>query len=123
MVSKKIRNVAEVVKKFVDQLNTLVSVDTVILFGSYARQQARDYSDLDLAVVSSQFHGGTEQDYQTLGQVTWHVNPLIEAIPFTPREIQRRTRGSFIDHILKTGKVVYQRPNKLPRKQTLQSRS
>lgn len=82
----------------------------MILFGSYARGTPRDYSDIDVAVVSPDFKERGMSDYTLLDRAAREVTPLIEAFPYTPKDIRNHVRGDFLDHILKTGKVVYQQP-------------
>ena len=107
MVEKRIKNVKAVLKGFRERLQTKVRVRKMILFGSYACGTPRDYSDVDVAVISPDFHGGTKADYRLLGRAAREVNSLIEAFAYTPRDIKNCQPGDFLDHIIKTGKIVY----------------
>ena len=102
----------EEIKAAAKRIGEAIAAQQVILFGSYARGTPRDYSDVDLAVISPDFRGGTEEDYLLLGRVAREVTPLIEAFPYTPKDIRNHVRGDFLDHILKTGKVVYRQPHR-----------
>ena len=45
-----------IVNRYVTNLNARgISVEQVVLFGSYAHQRAREGSDIDLAVIAPQF--------------------------------------------------------------------
>lgn len=112
MVEKRIKNLKKVLRQYREKLSEKIDVHKMILFGSYARGTPRDYSDVDLAVISPDFRGGTEEDYLLLGRAAREVTPLIEAFPYTPRDIRNHVRGDFLDHILKTGKVVYRQPHR-----------
>jgi predicted nucleotidyltransferase len=42
-------------KKFVSLVETQVPVSGAYLFGSYAKNQAKSYSDIDICIVSPKF--------------------------------------------------------------------
>lgn len=103
MVEKRIKNIKNVLKAYREKLEETIKVNQMILFGSYARGTQRDYSDIDVAVISDNFQGNS-QDYLILDRAARAVTPLIEAFPYTTQEMKERQRGSFLDEILKTGK-------------------
>lgn len=49
--------VLKVIKKFRESIKGMIHADRIFLFGSYATGHARDYSDIDVAVVSSDITG------------------------------------------------------------------
>lgn len=106
MVAKRIRNLKRVLKVYRQELEKKIRVKKMILFGSYARGRPHDYSDVDLAVISPDFKGGTERDFLLLARAAREVTPLIEAFPYTPGELKHRQRGGFLDEIIRTGKTV-----------------
>jgi uncharacterized protein len=80
----------------------------VILFGSYARGNANEDSDVDLLVV---------MNFKGLGirktlEIRKTVEPgfSVDILVRTPRDIQRRLkyRDLFIEEIMETGKVLYE---------------
>ncbi len=78
----------------------------MILFGSYARGTPRDYSDIDIAVISPDFKESRFGNYLLLDQTAREITPLIEAFPYTSKDFKNRPRGSFLDEIVRTGKEV-----------------
>ena len=51
------------IKDYIKACNDLgVTFKKVILFGSYSRNQAHEWSDIDLALVSDEFNGGSLAD-------------------------------------------------------------
>lgn len=108
MLEKRVKKLSMVLNNYRKSLEKKIEVRKMILFGSYARGNPRDYSDVDLAVVSPDFQGGTEEDYLLLARAAREITPLIEAFPYTPRDLKNRKRGDFLDEILKNGKVIYQ---------------
>ena len=55
-------DVAGLVKRVVDAISGRVRVERVILFGSRARGEANEGSDVDLLVVSPDFGGDVPDD-------------------------------------------------------------
>jgi len=85
-----------------------IRVEQVVLFGSYARQRAREGSDIDLAIIAPQFaHLNLRERYETLGLANMTLREPIQAIGYTPRQWREAERGSFADEIRRTGRVVY----------------
>jgi len=109
MVKKRIKNLKAILKKYRELLEEQIPVEQIILYGSYARGTPRDWSDIDLIVVSPAFHGGTKEDYLLLSRTARKVTPQIEAIPLKPEDIKNCEAGDFIDEILNTGKVIYKK--------------
>jgi len=76
------------VKKFKNALESInIRVDQLILFGSYAEGTAREDSDIDLVVISSNF---SDKSYweriNILTDAIYQVFAPIEASAFTPDE-------------------------------------
>ncbi len=92
----------------VDRLVTRFSPYQIILFGSHARGDARDGSDVDLLVVMPE-----NGDLFELGiQMRWAVSDLPVAkdiVVTTPDEIERRGHlvGTVLRPALEEGKVLY----------------
>lgn len=107
MVEKKIKNLKPLLERYIKLLEEQIPVELVILYGSYAHGKERDWSDIDLIVVSPAFKGGTEEDYLLLSRIARKITPQIEAIPFRPKDLQHYERGDFIDEVLNTGKIIY----------------
>ncbi|MFH0800633.1 MAG: nucleotidyltransferase domain-containing protein [Pseudomonadota bacterium] len=107
MVQEIYPNVEEVVNAFIAELKKRVHVRRVILFGSYARGTPRPWSDIDLAVISSDFHGGTEGDHLLLAEVARRITPQIEAIPYLPEDFAGCDSRSFEADILRNGRVMF----------------
>jgi uncharacterized protein len=85
-------------------------VETVVLFGSYARDNAHAGSDIDLAVIAPQFTRlNIRERYETLGLANMELRAPIQAIGYTPRQWRYPEQGSFIDEIQRTGRIIYQR--------------
>lgn len=54
MVKTRVRQAAELIKKLLEDRN--ITVDRIIIFGSYAKDDYTEDSDIDIAVVSRDFN-------------------------------------------------------------------
>ena len=90
MVKKTInKNIINTVKKFRTAIETIgIPVEKMILFGSYAKGNARANSDIDIAVVSKKFGYDDVDEMQLLFKETWDVDSRIEPYPLSPRDLQ-----------------------------------
>lgn len=83
-----------------------ITPQKVILFGSFAKNRYRKYSDIDLAVISNQFGHDPIEDMMRLSKLTLTVSDRIEAIPLTEEDMKLRYH-TLIGEIKKYGKIVY----------------
>ncbi len=106
MVEKRVRNLKKIINQYRKALEKRIRIEKMILFGSYARGTPRDYSDIDLAIISPDFRGGSMEEGLFLDRIACEITPLIEAFPYTSKDLRNRQRGSFLDEIVRTGKEV-----------------
>jgi predicted nucleotidyltransferase len=64
------------------------SVSRAILFGSYAKGKANPDSDIDIAVVSSQFGKDIVEEMMTLRKIALKVDSHIEPVPICPDDLE-----------------------------------
>jgi predicted nucleotidyltransferase len=104
----------KILEQYVENLRKRISVEKVILFGSYANGTATDRSDIDLAVITKELENDNLNlfdFYVAVGSAAWEVEPSIEAVTYAPEDFEHYERGSFVDEIIRTGKVIYERKN------------
>ena len=76
-------------------------IEDAILFGSYARGTANQWSDIDLALVSNEFEGVRFTDKNKIRKITISVSSDLEILPFNPKDF---TPGDpLVKEILDTG--------------------
>ena len=95
------------VRQFVQDIQLRgISLSHVILFGSYARNQQRDYSDIDIALVSDNFEGLSILDVEPFRDIK--IKPLyvmLELHTFNTAEFERGDNG-FMDEEIKAKGIV-----------------
>lgn len=79
-----------------------------IVFGSVARGEADEWSDLDLVIVADTPRPFFERYRDFIG--IWDVWPQLDLLIYTPEEFERmRLEGRpFIEHVLAEGVVVHE---------------
>jgi predicted nucleotidyltransferase len=78
-----------------------IPVKEAILFGSYARGNYQEWSDIDIAIVSDIFGGNLIDDKDKIRKITLSISSEIEVIPFSPNDFT--LQNPFVKEILKTG--------------------
>ena len=110
-------NLDDKLKLYVDSVTKAVSVDQIILFGSYANGNAREYSDIDIAIISPELDPNKsrfENTMEVLNKINLFDPDLqLFAYPsFTFYNEKNTVHESFIKEIKKTGKVIYSNAKK-----------
>ncbi len=82
-----------------------IKISKVILFGSYAKGTAKPDSDIDLAVISSQFGKDNFQEMIFLRKLAIRIDSHIEPLPFSPKDLKNRY-STLTSEINKFGIVV-----------------
>jgi predicted nucleotidyltransferase len=93
--------VYEKLRQFVRKLRKKFSIQEIYLFGSAARGELHEGSDLDVMSVGD-FQG---RIFKRIGEVLKITDLPIEPLVYTPQEFEKLKSGNaFIKSILKTGK-------------------
>jgi len=100
--------ITDIVARYCAQLTALgIRVERVILFGSHARGEAGDGSDIDLLIVSSDFATlNTRERLEQLGTAAARLWQPIEAIACTPAELVHVEPATLLEEIVQTGVQV-----------------
>jgi len=105
-VVKKKREIKKIIAQYEDSLETLgIRVSKIILYGSYARNRAKEYSDIDIAVVSQDFKRLDVFERQEILSKAHHkFGEPIEPIGLTPEQL--REKKGFVREIVENGVVI-----------------
>jgi predicted nucleotidyltransferase len=71
------------------------------IFGSYAKGQQTEWSDIDLALVSDQFEGIRFYDHCKISPYLIKVDASLEVHPFSPEDFT--PDNPFVEEIMETG--------------------
>ena len=92
------------------QLADAAQASQVILFGSYARGEATDRSDVDLLVVAETDLPRHKRAVNLYKQ--FHPYPFgMDIVVYTPQEIEEGMKSdlTFVSAVLREGKTLYER--------------
>ena len=100
--------VKEIVEKYRQQLSSLgIRPQRIYLYGSYAKGRAQEGSDIDLIVVSPDFSSlDLRERLEILGVAAARLLKPIQALGYTPEEIQTKGYSPFLEEILASGAVA-----------------
>lgn len=96
------------ISNFIKALNKGIAVEAVILYGSYAHGQPRQWSDIDVAVVSRDFEGVPQwRRQEIIARLTVDRDRRLAPIGYSSSEYHNPSPHSFLREIIRTGRVVY----------------
>lgn len=82
-----------------------IPVKEAILFGSYAHGKYTEWSDIDIALVSTIFEGNRFADRGKIRKINLSVSSDLEVLPFHPKDFT--SDDPFVKEIIETGvKIV-----------------
>jgi len=96
--------VVSTVKQYADLLRKEFSPAAIILYGSYAKGNAREDSDIDVAVIFKDFTGDWLKTSSTLWRLREDISLDIQPILLD----NTKDMSGFVRHVYKTGRIIYQ---------------
>jgi len=102
----------ELIAYIVQKIARGVAPQRIILFGSYARGEAVQTSDLDLFIVQDSVMSNREMRRQ-IEYLLWGRRFGVDLVVRRPEEVARNVNDGnpfYTHHILGEGRVLYERP-------------
>jgi predicted nucleotidyltransferase len=99
------REVIDKVNRYADVIKAYFPVKMVILFGSYARGNPREESDIDVAVVVDQISDDCLESEARLNRLRRSIDLRIEPVLI---ETDEKDPEGFFEEIMRTGEIIYQ---------------
>jgi len=90
------------VQKYAEEVQKALHPSAIVLFGSYAQGNARDDSDIDVAVIFNGFSGNHWETSTKLWELTCNIDDRIEPILLD----STKDKSGFVREILKTGNII-----------------
>ena len=97
--------VIEKLKKYAELVVNFIAPEKIVLYGSYARGDQREYSDIDVAIIVSEINCDILEIETQLFKLRRDIDFLIEPQLFD----EKHDPSGFLEHILKYGEVIYDR--------------
>jgi predicted nucleotidyltransferase len=89
-----------------------ITVNKVILYGSWVNGNPNEYSDIDLAIFSPDFGKHKLKELQLLTKLAWNIDESIEAIPYSTEQLKNNDPTNFANDIIKNGEIIYDATSK-----------
>jgi predicted nucleotidyltransferase len=98
------------IEQVATKLGIAANAERVILFGSYARGNAREHSDVDYMIIAESTLPRFKRSRELYKMLRPHPFGM-DIVVYTPEEIEKgkRTPVSFISSVLQEGKTLYDR--------------
>jgi len=95
-------NVINKIKQLIKELNKKnIKIEKAYLFGSFAKGNYNELSDIDIALVSNSFLGNRVLDNDLIREMTVSVDPNIYTTPYNPIDFDEN--DYFVKEIISTG--------------------
>lgn len=100
------------IKRVAKNMAIAADAERVILFGSYARGEATEQSDVDLMIIAKSDLPRFKRSRELYKLLRPHPFAM-DIVVYTPQEIERgkKTKVSFVSTVLKEGETLYVRRN------------
>lgn len=102
MVKKTINaEIMKTIQKYIEKIKEHYEIEAIILFGSYAKGTQNGDSDIDIAIISSDFKDIIEDGAKLIG-LTWKIDTRIEPHPILIEDF-KKISTPFVKEIVDTG--------------------
>jgi len=98
------KTVDAAVRQYTEAVTRELSPDAVVLYGSYAKGNAHEGSDIDVAVIFDGFQGDWLKASTSLWRLRRGISYDIEPILLDSKD----DKSGFVANVYKTGRVIYQ---------------
>ena len=86
------KSVIKIIKRFTTALiKKGITVDKIILYGSYAKGKGRPDSDIDVAVVSRDFGKDRTEEGMLLFRIAGEIDARLEPVPISVKAYENDT--------------------------------
>ncbi len=86
------KTIIKIIRQFASALiEQGITVDKIVLYGSYAKGRQRSGSDIDVAVVSRDFGKDRIEEGMLLFRIAGKIDPRIEPIPISSKSYKNDT--------------------------------
>lgn len=102
MVEKSINSgIMKSIQKYIEKISQYYKIEAIILFGSYAKGTENEDSDIDIAIISSDFNDIIEDGAKLIG-LTWKIDTRIEPHPIKTEDY-KKVSNPFVKEVMNTG--------------------
>ena len=94
--------IKDIIERYFSQLRANnIPIENAYLFGSYAKGKNREWSDIDIAIISNSFEGNRIKDKDKIRRITLSISSSLEILPFNPSDFS--LENPLAKEIMETG--------------------
>mgnify|MGYP002640093880 FL=1 len=97
--------------RIVAEITSKLDIDAILLFGSYAKGEENDSSDIDIAVISSEFDAKKSMYLNAMKvyEKTDFIEPYLQLVPLASDSFYNESfiDKGFVKSIRETGRSLY----------------
>jgi predicted nucleotidyltransferase len=106
-MGKKSNQVTEILKEFKRKIEMKIKLQNLILFGSRARGNEKEDSDIDIIIVSEDFDGQKSFKRPIQFYRDWNYDYDTDIICLTPKELElKKKQVGIIQNAIKDGVII-----------------
>ena len=98
------KQIIEIANEYAEKVRKYLPVEMIVLFGSYAEGTAREYSDIDIAVIVDKLPADYLAVSAELFSLVRGINTRIEPVLLC----RQHDKSGFLESVLKRGRIIYQ---------------
>lgn len=110
-MAKNKAQVKKCIKEYYKTIGKKYKLDYMILYGSYANGHPREFSDIDLALISNDFNGNYIEILKFLSIAQMKSEDIIDIEPviYSTDEYENTAKGTFLHEIKRTGRLIFKK--------------
>ena len=99
---------SNIINNYVSKLKQRINVEQIILYGSYAKGNANEWSDIDLYIISNDLPENELKGTNgfQLDCLVGRFDPRLEVLGINPNQLKDPIEKSFFEEVKTTGKSI-----------------
>lgn len=107
-MDKNKNRIKNIINRYYKVIKAKYKIDYMLLYGSYANGKANKYSDIDLAIILDEFKENYLEIIEFLSLARKYAKSIdIEPVVYSTKEYKNTEKGTFLDEIKRTGKLIF----------------
>lgn len=93
-----------IIKQYTDLVKEIIDVKIIVLYGSAARDEMKEYSDIDVAIIVDDI----KENYLELSAKLFELVRKVDVRIEPNLLIRKFNKSGFIENVLREGKIIYE---------------
>ena len=99
----------QIIDDYLSKLKGKISIDRAVLYGSYAKGTANEWSDIDLLIISNELSENVPKGKNGyyLDKLAGDYDLNLEVIGINPKQLNNPIEKGFFEEIINTGRMIF----------------